>query len=100
MAANALRIHPTALIDPVAELSDDVVIEPYAIIDGPVCLGPGCVVRARAHLMGTIVAGAGNDFGIGCPASRSSAGFGSSRSMCEGPPSRKRKMTDFALGIG
>ncbi len=66
MGASATRIHPTAIVDPAAELGDDVVVEAYAIIEGPVRLGRGCVVRARAHLMGEIVAGAGNDFGIGC----------------------------------
>ena len=66
MAANSIRIHPTALVDSAAELGDGVVVEPFAIIEGPVRLGAGCVVRARAHLIGEIVAGAGNDFGIGC----------------------------------
>lgn len=60
------RIHPTALIDPAAELAPDIQVGPYAVIEGPVRLGPGCVVRARAHLIGEVVAGPGNDFGIGC----------------------------------
>jgi UDP-N-acetylglucosamine acyltransferase len=59
-------LHPTAIIDPRAELAPDVRVGPYAIVEGPVRLGPGCVVRARAHLIGEIVAGAGNDFGVGC----------------------------------
>jgi UDP-N-acetylglucosamine acyltransferase len=66
MAANGPRIHPSAIVDLSAELSPDVVVGPYAVIEGPVRLGPGCVVRARAHLIGDIVASAGNDFGIGC----------------------------------
>src|SRR5215213_4686281 len=36
--------------------------------------------------------------GIFCPASSLSLGFGSNESMCEGPPSMKRKITLFALG--
>src|SRR6058998_153321 len=36
--------------------------------------------------------------GIGRPFSLSSRGFGSNVSICEGPPSMKRKITDFALG--
>lgn len=60
------RIHPTAIIDPAAELADDVCVGPYAIIEGPVRLDRGCVLRARAHLVGPLVAGADNDFGIGC----------------------------------
>jgi len=66
MLATEARIHPTALVDPAATLAPDVRVGPYAIIDGPVRLGPGCVVRARATLLGEIVAGANNDFGIGC----------------------------------
>lgn len=60
------RIHPTAIIDPVAQLADDVAVGPFAIIEGTVRLGPGCVVRPRAHLIGPMTAGANNDFGIGC----------------------------------
>src|SRR5687768_11162035 len=36
--------------------------------------------------------------GIGLPASSARSGLGSKRSMWEGPPSMKRKMTLFALG--
>src|SRR5688572_13289264 len=39
------------------------------------------------------------DSGMGCPARLSSAGFGSNRSIWLGPPSMKRKMTDFAVGL-
>jgi UDP-N-acetylglucosamine acyltransferase len=66
MAANSVRIHPTAIVDPAAEFGSGVVIEAYAIIEGPVRLGAGCLVRARAHLLGDVTAGEGNDFGIGC----------------------------------
>ena len=45
MPSVSVRIHPTALIDPQAELADDVTVGPFAIIEGPVRLGPGCVVR-------------------------------------------------------
>jgi UDP-N-acetylglucosamine acyltransferase len=66
MPAVAGRIHPTAIIDPEAQLAGDVLVDAYAIIEGPVRLGPECIVRARAHLIGPFTAGAGNDFGIGC----------------------------------
>ena len=36
--------------------------------------------------------------GMGLPASSWSSGFGSNVSMCDGPPSMKRKITFFALG--
>lgn len=59
-------IHPTAVISADARLADDVRVGPYAVIDGPVELGPGCVIRSHAQLVGRVVAGAGNDFGRGC----------------------------------
>ena len=40
------RIHPTAIVDPLAELADDVVVDPHAIIEGPVRLGPGCMAAS------------------------------------------------------
>src|SRR4051794_3765644 len=54
------RIHPTAVINPQAELADDVQVGPFAVLDGPVRLGPGCVVRPHAHLIGPLTMGRGN----------------------------------------
>ena len=51
------RIHPTAIIDPAAQLADDATIGPYAVLEGAVTLGPGCVVRPHAHLIGPLVLG-------------------------------------------
>lgn len=39
-----MAIHPTALIDPAAELADDVEVGPYSIV------GPGCVIGAGTRL--------------------------------------------------
>ena len=39
-------IHPSAVIDPEADLALDVRIGPYAIIEGPVQLGPGTGPKA------------------------------------------------------
>ena len=55
--ATSPRIHPTAVISPEAELAEDVQVGPYAIIEGAVKLGAGCVVRPQAHLMGPLSAG-------------------------------------------
>jgi UDP-N-acetylglucosamine acyltransferase len=60
------KIHPTAIIDPAAELADDVTVGPYAMIDGAVKLGPGCVVQSHAQLIGPLTAGERNNFGRGC----------------------------------
>ncbi len=34
-------IHPSAVISPEADLAADVQVGPYAIIEGPVTVGPG-----------------------------------------------------------
>jgi UDP-N-acetylglucosamine acyltransferase len=58
-ALNA-RIHPTAVIDPSAEIADDVQIGPFVVIEGPVRVGPGCVLRPRAQLVGPLTMGRNN----------------------------------------
>lgn len=54
------RIHPTAIIAPEAELAPDVEVGPYVVIEGPVRLGEGTVVRPHAHLIGPLAMGKGN----------------------------------------
>jgi UDP-N-acetylglucosamine acyltransferase len=54
------QIHPTALVDPTAELADDVMIGPYAIIGPHVVMGPGCSVGAHAVVTGRTTLGSGN----------------------------------------
>jgi len=46
------RVHPTAVIDPRAELADDVEIGPYAIVDGAVEVADGCILHAHAIVRG------------------------------------------------
>jgi UDP-N-acetylglucosamine acyltransferase len=59
------RIHATAMVDPSAELGDDVEIGPWAII-GPKCtLGDGTVISARATLERNVRLGARVQIGIG-----------------------------------
>lgn len=58
-------IHPTAVIDPAAELAPDVRVGPFVVIDGPARVGPGCVLHARAQLVGRVTLGANNDVGPG-----------------------------------
>lgn len=62
----ATVIHPTAVIDPRAEIGPDCRIGPYAILEGPVRLGAGNVIRPHTHLIGPLEIGDGNDFGTGC----------------------------------
>ena len=58
-------IHPTAVIDPEAEISSGVRIGPYAIIEGPVRIGPGCEIESHACLSGPMTLGRDNFVGHG-----------------------------------
>ena len=58
-------IHPTAIVDPGAELADDVQVGPFAMIEAGVRIGPGTVVHPRAHIGRGTVLGAGNVVHIG-----------------------------------
>lgn len=59
------RVHPTALVEPGAELGLDVVVEPYAIVRADVRVGAGSTVGARATVQGPTAIGAGCSIGIG-----------------------------------
>lgn len=59
-------IHPTAIIDPEAQLDPTVVVGPYAVIGRDVELGPHCVVGPHVVLWGRLKAGAHNRFHAGC----------------------------------
>ncbi len=66
-----MAIHPTAIIDPRAELDTSVEIGPYVIIDGPVRIGPETRIEGHAALSGHTTIGARNTIGsfaaIGAP---------------------------------
>jgi len=56
-----VTIHPTAVIDPSAEIDSNVTIGPYVVIDGPVRLRGGTRVMAHAYLTGWTEIGADNE---------------------------------------
>jgi UDP-N-acetylglucosamine acyltransferase len=58
--APSARIHPTAIIAPEADVAADVEIGPYVVLEGAVRVGPGCVLRPQAHLIGPLTLGRGN----------------------------------------
>src|SRR5437868_5752466 len=60
------RIHPTAIVSPEAELAEDVQVGPYVVIEGPVRLGPGCVLKPQVHLVGPMTMGSRNVVFTGC----------------------------------
>jgi UDP-N-acetylglucosamine acyltransferase len=59
------HVHPTAIVSPEAQLADDVRVGPFAMVEGPVVVGPGCVIHAHARLVGPLTLGANNDVGSG-----------------------------------
>ena len=59
------RIHPTAVIDPASDVSDDVTIGPYVII-GPGCtIGSGCILSPHAVLERNVRLGSRVQIGSG-----------------------------------
>ena len=58
-------IHPTAIIDPAAQIDPSVEIGPYAVIDGPAQIAAGCRVEAHAQLVGDVRLGKGCQVGRG-----------------------------------
>jgi UDP-N-acetylglucosamine acyltransferase len=53
-------IHPTAVVDPRAELAGGVEVGPYAVIGPQVQIGPDCRIGAHAVLDGRVRMGRGN----------------------------------------
>ena len=59
------RIHPTALVDPSAELARDVSVGAFAIVGPGVRIGPGCEIAPRATLERNVRLGLGVKVGQG-----------------------------------
>ena len=58
-------IHPTAVIDPKSQIDSDVVVGPYALIEGPVCISSGTEIQGHADITGPVVIGNNNRIGYG-----------------------------------
>lgn len=54
-------IHPTAIIDPRAEIHPECEVGPYVVVDGPVKIGRGTRVMAHVTLLGWTEIGAENE---------------------------------------
>lgn len=52
-------VHPTAVIDPAAELADDAQIGPFCVLTGPVKLGAGARLISHVTVNGNTTIGAG-----------------------------------------
>lgn len=59
------QVHATAIVGPNVELAEDVRVGPYAILDGPMSIGPGCVIEGHASLCGPLIMGPRNLVGHG-----------------------------------
>ncbi len=57
-----MNIHRTALVDPKAELADDVEVGPFSVVGPGVRIGPGCRLLARVRITGPASIGARNVF--------------------------------------
>lgn len=55
-----MTIHPTAVVDPQADIHETVEIGPYAVISGKVAIGAGTVVDSHATISGPTSIGARN----------------------------------------
>lgn len=58
-------IHPTAVIDPKAQIDSDVVIGPYVLIEGAVQISSGTEIQAHAVITGSVLIGSNNRLGYG-----------------------------------
>src|SRR2546422_3837140 len=61
-----VQIHPTAIIDPGAELGPETIVGPYCVIGPDVVLGPNCWLQHHVTLCGPMKAGAKNRFYAYC----------------------------------
>jgi UDP-N-acetylglucosamine acyltransferase len=61
-----MNVHPTAVIDPEAEIGVDVTIGPYCVIGPAVVLGERCWLQNHVTLCGPTKIGAGNRFYAYC----------------------------------
>ena len=59
------QIHPTALVDPRAELGRDVVVGPFCVVEAERDIGDGCRLEARAVVKSRTTLGENNEIGEG-----------------------------------
>ncbi len=60
-----MSIHPTAVIDPHAEIHGEAEIGPHVVVDGPVKIGSGTQVMAHAYITGWTELGENNEIHAG-----------------------------------
>jgi UDP-N-acetylglucosamine acyltransferase len=60
-----VKIHPTAIVDPGAQIGDYVEIGPYSVIGAGVVIGEKCRIQAHVVIEGSVKLGADNFIGHG-----------------------------------
>ena len=63
---SGVEIHPTAIVDPKAEIGGGTVIGPYCVVLAGVVLGPDCWLQHHVTLAGPMTAGSRNKFYAYC----------------------------------
>ncbi len=61
-----MNIHPTAVVDPEAEIGPEVVVGPYCVIGREVTIGAGCWLQNQVTICGPVKIGSGNRFHSFC----------------------------------
>lgn len=61
-----VQIHPTAIVDPAAQLGPGTIVGPYCVVAAEVALGPECWLQHHVTLSGPMTAGKGNKFYAYC----------------------------------
>jgi UDP-N-acetylglucosamine acyltransferase len=61
-----MSFHPTAIVDPEAEIGPDVIIGPYCVIGREVTIGAGCWLQNQVTICGPVKIGARNRFHSFC----------------------------------
>ena len=60
-----MKIHPTAIVDPGAQVGSDVQIGPYSVIGPKAVIGAGTVIQSHVVIEGSVAIGADNFIGHG-----------------------------------
>ena len=63
---SGLTIHPTAIVDPAAQLGAGTVVGPYCVLGAEVSLGEKCTLQNHVTLAGPLKVGSGNKFFAYC----------------------------------
>lgn len=61
----ATEIHPTAIVDPKAQLGENVKIGPFCIVEADAVIGDGTELQAHAQIIGITTVGKNNKIGAG-----------------------------------